>query len=468
LDNTDNNTHGKYYSLLELTSSIESVIKKTYKSSYWVKAEIAKLNYYPKSGHCYPDLVEKEKGRVLAQIRATIWAGSFNSLNENFLKITGESLSDGMSVLLRVTVNFHPVYGLGLQVIDIEPAFTLGELLKEKLQSIQKLKALGVFHSNKELKPALLLKRLAVISVETSKGYHDFKNILSTNEWGYGIFHMLFPAMLQGAGAIKSISQQLKRISNIKDHFDAVVIIRGGGGDIGLSSYDNFNLAKTVALFPLPVITGIGHATNETVVEQISFINKITPTDVAYYLIQRFHNFAVRIQESQDKLINRLKVITESEKNRIQSLGIVMKGVVDKQIYYSRLELAKMQHEINSSLTSSLVEHKTMLRSLKVSVSTGLIILTGKQENQIIELKNRLISSTKKANDLNNTIINSLSQQLRLLDPVNVLRRGYSIATHNGKSLADVNQLKQGDVVETKFYKGKISSKVISIEKPEK
>jgi Exonuclease VII, large subunit len=235
----------KYYSLLELTSSIQTVIKKTYTSSYWVKAEIAKLNYYPKSGHCYPDLVEKEKGVVLAQIRATIWAGQFNDLAKKFLLVTNEPLSDGMTVLVRTSVNYHPVYGLGLQITDIQPSFTLGEMARERLHTIEQLKAQNIFERNKQLVPALLIQRIAVISVETSKGYHDFTKIISENEWGYKFFLMLFPAILQGEAAINSITEQLNRIKKAQKHFDAVVIIRGGGGDIGLSSYDNFKLAKS-------------------------------------------------------------------------------------------------------------------------------------------------------------------------------------------------------------------------------
>ena len=237
------NIDNKYHSLLELTQSVESVINKTYTKSYWVKAEIAKLNFYPKSGHCYPDLVEKQNGKVVAQMRAIIWAGSFKDMSLKFTNVTNEKIGDGMTVLLRCSVKFSPIYGLSLQIHDIEPSFTLGELAKEKQKSIARLKDEGKFYKNKQLLPPLLIQRLAIISVETSKGYQDFIKVIDNNEWGYKFFHMLFPALLQGDGAVKSITSQLTSINKIIHHFDAVLIIRGGGGDIGLSIFDNYNLA---------------------------------------------------------------------------------------------------------------------------------------------------------------------------------------------------------------------------------
>ena len=250
MEETKANLSRKYFSLLELAQSIESVIKKTYTKSYWVKAEIAKLNFYSKSGHCYPDLVEKEDGVVLAQIRATIWAGQFNDINAKFKKVTKQPLSDGMTVLIRTSVGFSPVYGMSLQIIDIEPTFTLGELAKEKQESIDRLIKEGISTVINNFKPSLLIQRLAIISVETSKGYQDMLKVIDNNDWGYKYFHMLFPALLQGEGAVRSIIEQLNRIRKVINHFDSVLIIRGGGGDIGLSSFDNYKLAKEVACFP--------------------------------------------------------------------------------------------------------------------------------------------------------------------------------------------------------------------------
>jgi len=453
----------KYYSLLELTKSIESVIKKTYTRSYWVRAEIAKLNYYPKSGHCYPDLVEKENGVVLAQIRSTIWAGQFNEINNKFLNITKEPLSDGMTVLIRTSVSYHPVYGLGLHINDIEPSFTLGEMAKEKLISIEKLIAQGIYNSNKLIVPALLMQRIAVISVETSKGYHDFTKIINKNDWGYSFFHMLFPALLQGEGAISSITEQLNLIKKAKKHFDAVVIIRGGGGDVGLSSYDNYKLAKAVVLFPLPVITGIGHATNETVVELVAFKNKITPTDVAYYLIQKFHNYSVRIQNAQNTLVDKSKQITSSENQNLKNIGAILKNSTDSLIYNNRIWITSTVHAFNRVSISFLQEKKIIISSLASTLSDKPKQQISLQKNRTKQLEKQLITSVKTSLLSNEIRLISLSDKLRLLDPKNILKRGYSITSHNGKMIINTNKLNINDIVETQTYKGSFKSKVQSV-----
>ncbi|MBC8319908.1 MAG: exodeoxyribonuclease VII large subunit [Bacteroidetes bacterium] len=458
----------KYYSLLELTKSIESVIKKTYTGSYWVKAEIAKLNYYPKSGHCYPDLVEKEKGVVLAQIRATIWAGHFTDINNKFLSVTKEPLSDGMTVLIRTSVSYHPVYGLGLHVNDIEPSFTLGEMAKEKLLSIEKLKKQGIFDSNKQLTPALLMQRIAVISVETSKGYHDFKKIIIENEWGYRFFLMLFPAILQGERAISSITEQLKRIKKAHTHFDAVVIIRGGGGDIGLSSYDNFKLAKAVALFPLPIITGIGHATNETVVELVAFKNKITPTDVGYYLIQKFHNFSVRIDNAQKILLNKSRQISDFEKIKINNFIALLKSNTDTLIHAGRHILTLTAHNFNHSAISFVEKQKPVLFELSSLIQNKPLQLILLQENIIQQIAKQLILSATRKLTSDGLLLNSLNDKLRILEPKNILKRGYSITTFNGNPVLNSKNLTVDDVVETQTYEGRFKSKVQSIEKTNK
>ncbi|MFK5857179.1 MAG: exodeoxyribonuclease VII large subunit [Bacteroidota bacterium] len=465
MNKTKQQNPNKYYSLLELTQSIESVIKKTYTRSYWVRAEIAKLNYYPKSGHCYPDLVEKENGVVLAQIRATIWAGQFNDINNKFISIAKEPLSDGMTVLIRTSVSYHPVYGLGLHISDIEPSFTLGEMAKEKLLSIKMLKELDIYDKNKQIMPALLMQRIAVVSVETSKGYHDFTKIINENDWGYHFFHMLFPALLQGEGAISSITEQLNLIKKAQKHFDVVVIIRGGGGDVGLSSYDNYKLAKAVALFPLPVITGIGHATNETVVELVAFKNKITPTDVGYYLIQKFHNYSVRIQDAQNTLVNKSKQITNNEKLNLNNIGVTLKNNADSLINNNRTWVTSTAHAFNRVSISFIQSKKMAFADLSSILFYKPQQKISFQKNRIRQSEKQLITSVKTNVLSNETLLISLADKLRLLDPQNILKRGYSITSHNGKMILNAKKLKVDDLVETQTYEGSFTSKVQSLKK---
>ncbi|MBK5214537.1 MAG: exodeoxyribonuclease VII large subunit [Flavobacteriaceae bacterium] len=290
------------FSLFEVSRSIENAIAKRYKNSYWIKAEMNKLNLYQHSGHCYPDLVEKRDGKVIAQLRANLWRTDYEHINKRFLEILKEPLKDGIKILFLARIHFHSVHGLSLQIMDIDPSFTLGDLEQEKQETIKKLQSEGVFKQNKTRKLALVPQRIAVISVETSKGYEDFLSVLTKNSWNYSFFTFLFPSILQGDKAVTEITKQLERIKKVQLHFDAVAIIRGGGGDIGLSSFNHYALTKAIAEFPLPVLTGIGHTANETVTEMVSYYNAITPTKLAEFLIQKFHNFSVPVKEAERKV----------------------------------------------------------------------------------------------------------------------------------------------------------------------
>ncbi|MBT3174197.1 MAG: exodeoxyribonuclease VII large subunit [Lentimicrobiaceae bacterium] len=430
------NIDNKYHSLLELTQSVESVINKTYTKSYWVKAEIAKLNFYPKSGHCYPDLVEKQNGKVVAQMRAIIWAGSFKDMSLKFTNVTNEKIGDGMTVLLRCSVKFSPIYGLSLQIHDIEPSFTLGELAKEKQKSIARLKDEGKFYKNKQLLPPLLIQRLAIISVETSKGYQDFIKVIDNNEWGYKFFHMLFPALLQGDGAVKSITSQLTSINKIIHHFDAVLIIRGGGGDIGLSIFDNYNLASSVADFPIPVITGIGHSTNFTVSEQVSFVNKITPTEVGYYLIHKFHKLSVRIQDVENILLEKSNGILSHNREILKQLSTKLKATTERLVYQNNLILKDINYKFINAIQKSINKQNHLLNNI-------LLLITNQTNKLFIE---------------NNHTVMTLTEKIRLLHPENILKRGYSITVYEGKVVKDAKFLNDGDILETTFTKGKTIS----------
>ncbi len=274
------------FSLLEVTLSIQKTLAERYKNSYWIKAEMNKLNFYSHSGHCYPELVEKKDGKVIAQIKANLWKDDYRKINNNL-----------------------------------------------------RMKDEGIFMKNKSLKISLLPQRIAIISVETSKGYADFVKVLQTNQWNYKFFHLLFPSLLQGDRAIDSIKTQLTRIKKVIGHFDAVAIIRGGGGDIGLSCYNNYKLAKEIASFPIPVITGIGHSTNETVVEMIAFTNAITPSKIAEYLIQRFHNFSVPVQNAEEKIIDKATRLISDEKNRFLSEMKLFKSVAENILVENRNQM---------------------------------------------------------------------------------------------------------------------------------
>ena len=305
------------YSLSEIAFSLHKVVERTYPQPYFIKAEILKLNFYPHSGHCYPELVEKEGNSIKAEMRAIIWAANYQRINDRFIQITGNPLKENISILCLARIEFSPKHGLALHIEDIEPTYTLGEMVKNRNAVIERLKKEGVFTANKRLEMPLLPKRVAIISVETSKGYSDFITTLNGNRYGYRFVTELFPSILQGDKAIVGITGRLAEIEMRQKEFDCVVIVRGGGGDVGLSCYDEYEMAHRVATFPLPVLTGIGHSTNLSVTDMVAHTYNITPTDVAFALIGYFQTFDEKLQECQDRIVEVSRRLLVDEQSKL-------------------------------------------------------------------------------------------------------------------------------------------------------
>lgn len=452
----------KVYSLLEITQSIQRAFQKWYSGSFWIKAEMNKLNLYKYSGHCYPDLVERQENKVVAQLRATLWATDYKRINNRFLEVLKEPLKDGINILFLAKVTFNPVHGLSLAVFDIDPAYTLGDLEREKLETINRLKQEGVFGSNKLLALPPLPQRLAIISVETSKGLADFLKVLEKNEWGYRFFTMLFPALLQGDRSPESILSQLKRIRRVVRHFDAVAIIRGGGGEVGLASYNNYSLAKTVATFPVPVFTGIGHSTNETVTEMVAFTNAITPTELADFLIQKFHNFSVPVTEANRKLLDLSKqVIAQSRQQLLDELRF-FRTITGNMLVLNREVLKGQDQQIKQHTKSKLRQYKSELRSVEASITKYLPVHISRSKQQLEQISLLLRKNARNHIKQSGNQLVTIEKQAQLLHPDNILKRGYSITLMNGKTITSGETLKTGDEIETIFYRGKVKSKIIS------
>ncbi|MEE0938173.1 MAG: exodeoxyribonuclease VII large subunit [Bacteroidales bacterium] len=320
----------KVFSLKEVASSVKRTLNARYGSSFWVKAEMIKLNHYPYSGHAFPDLIEKQDDVIVAQMRAVIWSADFKRIRDKFRSCGLSDLTDGITILFRASILFDEFYGLSLRIIDIDTSFTLGEMEKQRMLCIERLKAEGIYSLNSSLSLPAVPKRFAIVSVGSSKGYNDFMQIVRKHSSRFAIFTHLFPSLLQGDGAINSISEALDRINDVADCFDAVLIIRGGGGDVGLNCYNHYNLCRAVALCKLPVLTGIGHASNQTVAEQIAWRNFITPTDLADFLFSGFNNaylevlnLSKQLKSNADSILNtnneRVKLLSESLKHKIEN-----------------------------------------------------------------------------------------------------------------------------------------------------
>lgn len=408
------------FTLLEVSRSIQKTIAERYKSLYWIKAEMNKLNHYSHSGHCYPELLEKKEGKVVAEMRSILWKMDYQRINRQFMEVLGEPLREGITMLFQAGISYDPLYGFSLKIVDIDPTFVLGELEKEKRESIKKLTEEGIFDANKRLPFPLIPKRLAIISVETSKGLSDFFKIINGNPWGYKIECTLFPALLQGDKSISSIIKQLEVIANKLEDFDAVAIIRGGGGDVGLSSYNNYFLSKAIAIFPIPVLTGIGHSTNETVSEMVAYKNAITPSELADFLLQKFHNFAIPVDNALERMLRAVRRSFEEE-------NLKLKHIVSSISWNSKTLLLKDKAELNG-------------------------------------LQAHLIRFSRQNIKENQAQLQHLERMLGIVNPIHILKRGFSIVRIDGKSLHKLDQVEIGSELEIQLEDGKIISKVINKE----
>ncbi|SMG40148.1 exodeoxyribonuclease VII large subunit [Sphingobacterium psychroaquaticum] len=402
------------FSLLEVTRSIQKTLADRYQSLYWIKAEMNKLNHYTHSGHCYPELVEKKEGKVVAEIRSVLWKADYQRINQQFLKLLNEPLREGITILFQAGISYDPLYGLSLKIVDIDPTFVLGELEKEKIESIRRLQEEGIYDANKKLPFPTVPKRLAIVSVETSKGLSDFFKIIQANPWGYRFESTLFPALLQGDKSVPSIIKQLAVIAEQTEAFDAVAIIRGGGGEVGLSSYNNYLLARAIAIFPIPVLTGIGHSTNETVSEMVAYKNAITPSELADFLIQKFHNFAIPVDEAQRRMVRACQAIFTQQE-------------------------AQLQHF-----------------SQQISWSGKSIFMT--QRNKIDNIQSHLQLFSRQLLKEHYAEIENASRLVNLASPKQILRRGFSITRVAGKAITDVNEVPDGATIETELLHGTIHS----------
>ena len=433
----------KVYSLSNLTRSIQNVIEAHCNKVVWIKAEIVRLNYYPKSGHCYPTLVEKKNGKVIAELRGNIWAGHFELINNKFKSVLKEELKDNITVVIQGTITYSPVHGLALNITDIDPEFTLGELAREKAETITKLKEKNILGLNREKNLPILPKTLAIISVETSKGYGDFMEVIKKNPYGYRYHFLLFPAILQGERAVTTISEQLEKIKKYSEVFDAVAIIRGGGGEIGLSCFDNYTLAEKIATYPIPVLTGIGHSSNETVSDMVSFQSFITPTKIAEFLLQKFHDFAVPLKENEQKLINGSSLLFRERKTNLLETSRLFSSLTTSALSNARANLGNLIFQLEKQGERIFTEENTFLDQ------AARILLT-RAANPLADAKNNL---------------NFTEEKIRMLSPRNILKRGYSITRQDGRIIRSTEELEEGTVLHTELYQGVVTSRVENLKK---
>ncbi len=437
------------FTLQQVVRSIKKTLEDRYTQNYWVKAEMHKLNRYP-SGHAFPELVQKDENKIVAQITGTIWKQQLERINTKFIEVVKEPLREGTTLLLLVKINYSETFGLGLQILDIDPSFSLGELQKQREETLRKLAKEGLLNLNQKLHFPILPKRVAIISADSSKGLSDFLQVLQENEKSYFIFTHLFNAYLQGDVAVQSIISALKKIKRVKDHFDIVIIVRGGGAEVGMTCYNNYDLCKAIAEFPLPVLTGIGHSTNLNVAEMVSFRNEITPTKLAEFLLQTFREF-----EQETKRLNREMIA--------HSLQLIDKSKQDfnGQVRVFKHASLRFTDSLKNELNQQIIELKNTTRYFLKNENDAILSLKNDYRivtKEIITAERNtlsLISKPIKGSLLHfferkESDLEQLEKTVNILNPSNVLQRGYSLTLLNGKILSAKNKPKKGDLIESK------------------
>lgn len=415
-DTQDLTSHFHILSLFELNNMVRDALECSLPDSYWVQAEISEAREV--RGHCYMELIEKDEGSAtpIARASAKCWSSKWQRIKATFIRATGEMLHPGMKVLLSVSANFHEAYGFSWIVDDIDPSYTLGDMARKRLAIINELKAQGVFDMQHQLSLPMFAMRIAVISSANAAGYGDFCNQLADNEYGFKFRTQLFPAIMQGEQVEASVIEALDKINHNADSFDVVVIIRGGGATADLSGFDTLRLAENVANFPLPIITGIGHERDESVLDLVAHHNVKTPTAAAAFLIDHLALVANFLDQASQRINNIITYRLQTERMRTQRLA-------------ERIPL--------------------LFSTVKANREAYIATLYSRIENS---LRNYFTNQAHR--------LAMLEQRTKPLDPMIMLQRGYTITTHNGHIISDIKKLKPGDEIVTTTTTGSVKSTV--------
>lgn len=424
--------------LREFNNRIKRLLNNPAVCNCWIRADLSDVNV--RGGHCYLELLEKDErtGATVAKMRGIIWANRFAYLRQKFLQVTGQELRSGMKVMLEVSVNYHEQYGISLIITDIDPSYTLGDMERLRREILARLKAEGIIDMNKQLPFPTVPQRIAIVSAAGAAGYGDFMNQLHNNAYGLQFYTCLFPAVMQGKETVASVTAALDRINLHLELFDCVVIIRGGGSTSDLNSFDDYSLASNVAQFPLPVVVGIGHERDVTILDYVACRRVKTPTAAAELLIGCGVEALAHIDELRDTIVNTAREYITEAKRQIQYLSGTIPLIAGNIVERNSARLQHIMQIVPLTAQNRIAQGNERLNFLIKSMSQA-------SAQAIVREKMRLTA---------------LYDKVQILSPQNTLRRGYSLTTLNGHAVTDASQLAPGDNITTHFANGKVVSTV--------
>ena len=403
----------------------------------WVMAELSDVRY--SGGHCYMELIEKNPaGQTVAKLRANIWASRVNYIRQKFFKDTQRDIANGMKVMVFGTAGHHSVYGLSFTINDINPSYTLGDMERIRREILMRLQKEGVIDQNKQEVMSPTPQRIAIISAEGAAGYGDFINQLAGNSDGFVFYPHLFPAVMQGERTSQSVRKALDMIEQTMEHWDCVAIIRGGGATTDLNGFDDYDLAYRVATFPLPIVVGIGHERDRTVLDEIAHTRMKTPTAVAAFFIDKLRTAYSTVGQmvqwitrySTDRLVG--------EARRLDNVETMIPALANARLTAAKARLDRELTRIPVLVESRLAGERGKIDSLGRFISMA---ADGVVKRSSARLDN-------------------LAGMIEVLSPANTLRRGYSITRVTGHAVTDASTIKPGDILETQLNSGTIRSEV--------
>lgn len=403
------------FTLQELNHMVRETIERQMDGKYWVEAELSDLH---DRNHCYMELVENDPfgPTPLAKARAVCWANRWTALRSKFERQTQQQLRPGIKVRMMVTPTFHEAYGFAYQVSDIDPDYTLGDIVRKRMEIIRQLKEAGIFDLQRELVLPRFAQRIAVISSAQAAGYGDFCHQIDDNSYGLSFSHELFAAIMQGEQVEQSVIAALDRINARIDEFDVVVIIRGGGATTDMSGFDTLALAENVANFPLPIITGIGHDRDECILDMVSYMRVKTPTAAATFLIDHLSEVYTALVSARERISR----------------------IAERHLAYEKMRLKQLADRI----------------------PTLFALTRERQTKRIDALAHRLDSAATQRLERERHRLQLVAQRAHAQDPIHILRQGYSITLHNGHALRSGDELADGDIIETRLEQGTLKSEI--------
>ena len=430
-----NDSSRNHISLLELHTMIRETLHDTFPDSCWVRAEMSDVRVNASSGHCYLEFIEKDTktGQTVAKARGTIWARTFQALKPYFEKETKQTFTSGLKALVNVSVEFHELYGYSLNVFDIDPSYTVGDLVRKRAEVLRRLQAEGIFDLNRKLTFPLLPQRIAVITSPTAAGYEDFVRQLTDNEYGYPFYVKLFPAIMQGEKTEESLIAALDRIFTHINLFDVVVIIRGGGSTSELNSFDTYPLTAHCAQFPLPVITGIGHERDDTLVDMVAHTRMKTPTAVAAFLIECVSREVAGLQKIEKTIYDEVTGRIQREKTVLQSLTLKLSVKLPLLIRNRAVKIDEQSTRLQRAANMKILQSTALIDGMPLRLRRAFESFCA-ERFQSIELKEQFI---------------------KMVSPEYILKRGYTLTYKQGKIVKIAGNLAAGDEITLRFVDGK-------------